>query len=498
MPDASGAAVARRVVAGIDQGTTGTRTSLYDEDGRLLASAYQRSRTTHPAPGWDEQDPEELIDAVTGTLAGALAQIDGAELAAVGIANQGESVVAFDRRDGRPLSPAVLWSDRRSAPLVEEVRGSDGQAVLEERSGLPLDPYFSASKLAWLQRNLPAVRAAARAGRLAAGTLDSFFLYRLSRGAAFVTDPSTAARTQLMDLRSRRFDPDCAAVYGLDPAILPEVTPTVTAGVPSTLGAPVTASVCDQPAALAAIGAISAGQLKVTYGTGCFVEANAGAAAPRPGGGLMPIVAWELPGGAATYAVEGGVLTAATAVDWLVSVGLAASVQEVDRLAAAGEPGAVMFLPAFSGLAAPWWRPAATGTFSGLRASTRREDLACAVLEGIAQRVADVLDAVEATQGLPEEVRVDGGLAASEPLLQLQADLIGRPVLVAAEREGTAAGAAGLAAIGAGLLDLEGLAARARFERRVEPATSADRRAERRARWREFVTATAALDAGLR
>lgn len=298
-----------RVFAGIDQGTTGTRTNLYDTEGRFCATAYRRTTTRHPAPGWNEQDGEELLESIETTLAEAMDQVGGAELAAIGLANQGETVIAFDRQSGKSLSPAILWSDRRTSSIVEEVKGTSGQKVLERITGLPLDPYFSASKIAWMHRNIAAVREASDAGRLAVGTLDSFFIFRLSDDRVFVTDPSTASRTQLMDLQSRRFDNECAKVYDIDLRELPDIVPTVPAeGFPSRLGAPIAASICDQQAALAAIGAIHPGEIKVTYGTGCFIEANAGERVVRPMAGLMPTFGWELASGALAYAIEGGVL----------------------------------------------------------------------------------------------------------------------------------------------------------------------------------------------
>ncbi len=484
-----------RVFAGIDQGTTGTRTNLYDVDGHFLATSYRRTTTTHPAPGWNEQDAEELLDTIASTLAEALAKVDGAELAGIGLANQGESCVAFDRATGRPLSPAILWSDRRSSAIVEAVAGTPGQKTLESVSGLPLDPYFSASKIAWMHRNIEAVKEASREKRLAVGTLDSFFLFRLSEGKAFVTDPSTGSRTQLMDLDKLRFDEGCTAVYGYDLQELPEIIPTVPAeGIPTTLGAPIRASICDQQSALAAIGATQTGEIKVTYGTGCFIEANVGPVAVRPGSGLMPTFGWQLASGPLAYAIEGGDFSAGTAIDWIVSLGLAKSGPELDKLAERAVLGETMFLPAFTGIGAPWWRPGAAGVFSGLRASTRPEELCLAVLEGIAQRVADVLEAVSEVQPIPDEVRVDGGVSASDILLQMDADLTGRRIVAAVEREGTAAGAAGFAAIGAGELDLAGLGARARFERAFEPRLSEAERLERRDLWRKFVLATRALD----
>lgn len=486
---------AQRVFAGVDQGTTGTRTSLFDARGRRVATSYRRSRTRHPRPGWDEQDGDELVDAIRTTLADALASLGDARLAGIGIANQGESVIAFDRRDGRVLSPAILWSDRRGSALVHSLAGGDTQALLERTTGLPLDPYFSASKLAWMLRELESVREAARAGRLALGTLDAFFLFRLSEGRAFATDPSTASRTGLMDLARRRFDPACLEAWDIDARLLPEVGPTAMAEpVPSVLGAPIMASICDQQAALAAIGAVRPGEVKVTHGTGSFVELNAGSEPPRPRGGLMPTVAWELPSGEVAYAVEGGVFTAAVAVDWLVSLGLARDAAEVDALAHDVADTEALFLPSFNGVGAPWWREGAAGVFAGLRASTTRAELARAVLAGIAHRVTDVLDAMDGQLLLAGPVRVDGGLSRSATLLELEASLSGRTLNASVEREGTAAGAAAFAAIAAGELDVPELGARAQFDAPVEPRLCERERAAERSRWRAFLEATRNLD----
>lgn len=486
----------RAVYAGIDQGTTGTRTSLYNEQGALVGTAYRRSRTVHPRPDWDEQDGNMLVEAIRGTLAAALAHAGDVKLAAIGLANQGESVIAFDRITGEPLSPAILWSDRRGAELVDDVAGTAGQELLEQSTGMPLDPYFSASKIAWMYRHLESVQAAAGAGRLAVGTLDTFFIHRLTDGAVYITDPSTASRTQLMNLDTRRWDPGCAEVYGLESGALPEIVSTITpAPIPTVLGAPLSATVCDQPAALAAIGGINAREVKVTHGTGCFVEANVGPEPLRPEHGLMPITGWELPDGAASYAIEGGVFAAATAVNWLVELGIASNASEVSALAARASAGSVpRFLPGFTGVGAPWWRPAAAGVLSALRSSSGRSEIAASVLDGIAQRVVDILESVDAEQGLPKQVRVDGGLSASQWLLQREADLSGVPIVAACEREGTAAGAAGFAAIGMDALDLEGMLERAPLRDPVEPSIGADERMARRQEWRAFVAATEALD----
>lgn len=491
-----------RVWAGIDQGTTSTRTNLYDDAGHCVATARRRSHTAHPLPGWDEQDGDALVTAIEETVREAVASVPGAELAGIGLANQGESVIAFNRLTGAPLSKAILWSDRRAGTIVDRVAGTPAAARVEEVTGLRLDPYYSAARIAWALLNLPEVAAASADGTLAIGTLDTFFIHRLAHGA-YVTDPSTGSRTQLMSLDDLRFDPECAAAFGIDAALLPEIVDTVfTEPLPTTLGAPLYASATDQLAALAALGAISPGDTKMTYGTGCFIDTNVGAQPCRPGHGLMPTYAWTIPAEPKAWAIEGGVFSAATAVDWFVGLGLAENASHVATLAAscrAAEDFELrmqhpMFLPSFTGIGAPWWRSDAAGVLAGLRASSDRQDLAFAVLDGIAQRVADVVDAVDAELGMPATLRADGGLSVNRTLMQRQADLCGRPIAIADHHDNTAAGAAGLAAIGAGELDLGGLAARARFSCTMEPMLPEEQRVPERARWRAFVDASTSLD----
>jgi glycerol kinase len=484
----------RGIFAGIDQGTSGTRTNLYDEEGRLLASAYETIATTHPQSGWDEQDGDQLVATIHSTLRDAMSKVGDAHLVSIGLANQGESIIAFDRVTRRPLAPAIVWSDRRSSHLIEEYKLRTEGAMVEHRTGLPLDPYFSAGKMSWLLSNSTDVANADAAGTLAIGTLDSFFIATLTDGRYFVTDPSTASRTQLMDLDSRQLDPECASFFGIAMGTLAEVIPTVPSQmIPSGLGAPIGALVCDQQAALLALGAINPGDLKVTYGTGAFIEMNVGAEAVRPGGGLMPTCAWELSSGARAYAIEGGVFCAATAVDWLVSLGVASSAAELSRIAETATEDSTHFLPAFTGLGAPWWRPSATGVIAGLRASSGRAEIAAAVFTGVAQQVADVIEAIGSIRNLPPVITVDGGLSQSAFLLQRQADLLGRPVVTSSQGEATAAGAAGLAAIGAGALDLPTLASRATRNRVFEPSIGEDQRQSIRADWKSFVQATEGL-----
>ncbi|MGH3583624.1 MAG: FGGY-family carbohydrate kinase, partial [Mycobacterium sp.] len=319
----------------------------------------------------------------------------------------------------------------------------------------------------------------------------------------FLTDPSTASRTQLMDLDALQYDPQVAAAFGIDTGWLPTIVDSVLPEpVPTKLGAPLYANAVDQLAALAALGAINPGDTKITYGTGCFVETNVGAQPCRPGHGLMPTYGWTVPGEPKAWAVEGGVFSAATAVDWLVSLGLAPTAENVGALA--GNSAAAtdhhlrmenpLFLPSFTGIGAPWWRPEATGVLSNLRASTTASDIAYAVCDGIAHRVADIVDALDAELGRAVTLRADGGLSNNPLLMQRQADLCGRPIAVADHQDNTAAGVAGLAAIGSGDLDLAALAARVRFSHTVDPVLDIDDRTIERARWNAFVTATVALD----
>jgi glycerol kinase len=292
-------------------------------------------------------------------------------------------------------------------------------------------------------------------------------------------------------------------VFGVNLDMLPTIVDTVFAEpLPTTLGAPLYANAADQLAAMAALGAVSPGDTKMTYGTGCFIDTNVGATPRRPGHGLMSTYAWTIPGEPKAWAIEGGVFSAATAVDWLVGLGLAESASQVGEFASQAAAAAdsdlrlqhPLFLPSFTGVGAPWWRADAAGVFAGLRASTTRQDLCFAVLDGIAQRVADVIDAVDGELGTAATLRADGGLSANRTLMQRQADLCGRPIAIADHHDNTAAGIAGLAAIGAGELDLAGLAARAKFTHTVEPTLGVSQRATERARWHEFIAATVALD----
>jgi glycerol kinase len=468
------------LLIGIDEGTTAVKAVLYDEQLTPLREARRRKRSAHPRPGWVEQDPVEILDAVVDAVAELLAEAPG-EIVGCGLDHQGESVLAWDGETGEPRSPVVVWQDKRQAELLKEL----DEEEIRARSGLPLDPYFSAGKYAWLLRNGLEVTPSLRLGNV-----DAWLTDRL--GAGFATDASTASRTQLHRLGDAGWDPWLCERFGVPGDALPPVGDSV--GALGTLrherwpvDLPLTARVVDQQAALAGAGCVSAGLVKATYGTGVFVLAHVGDEVPEAAGGLLPTAAWRI-GGRTEYALDGGVFAAGEMLEWLCrELGLAAEPAALGELARGAESAdGVRILPGITGVGAPWWKPDARGTIAGLTAGTRRAQVARAALEGIAWRVADVLAAVRETVSA-ETLRVDGGLTNEPALLQLQADAIGVPV----ERglaDATAAGAAALAAVGAGLLaSVADIAALIPTTDRVEPRRDAAWREREHEAWRRFV-----------
>ncbi len=483
------------LLVGLDVGTTGIVACLYDEQLTPLAEVRRRVATRHVGPGRQEQDAEALLRDAAACVHELLAGRDAATVAGIGLDHQGESVVAWDARDGRPLSPLVLWSDQRGADILDAV---DASVLL--RSGLPADPYFSASKMAWLCREEPAVAAAARGGYLHLGTLDAFLVDRL--GGPYRTDLSTASRTQLLALGGTCWDPALLDAFGLDPRCLPE--PGASFGRLGSLHhpswpapLPLRAQLVDQQAALAGSGCLTPGAVKATYGTGAFVLAHAGTSVPAATGGLLPTVAWS-DGTTVTYAMDGGVFTAGALLEWLSSgLGLASDPAGLCSLAAdVADSAGVRVLPALAGLGAPWWRPGARGVVAGLHGGVTAGHLARAALEALAQRVADILDELdeldEPTVPLPA-LRVDGGLSRDDLLLQLQADAAGRPVQRTVA-DATARGAALLAAVGAGVIeDVTAAASAVTVGPPIRPQRDAASRGRERATWRDWVAAAGAL-----
>ena len=482
-----------RLILGIDEGTTAVKAALFDEQLRPVREARRDKRMRHPQPGWDEQDGEEVLAAVVDAVVELLADPPG-EVVACGLDHQGESVLAWDRETGAPLSPIVVWSDKRSQEVLDRL--ADAEDEVKERSGLPFDPYFSAAKLAWLLEHDEGVAKAREAGTLRMGTVDSFLCDRL--GAGFATDASTASRTQLHALGTPGFDPWLCERFGVPIDVLPDVRATVgelgTLRHPSwPIELPLCGQVVDQQAALAGSGAVVPGRVKATYGTGVFILAHVGDEVPRPAGGLLPTVAWRI-GDRTEYAIDGGVFSAGAMLEWLCrELGVATTPAALGELARTVEDSAgARVLPALSGIGAPWWRPEARAVLAGLHGGTTGANVARAALEGIAWRVADVVAAIRDTVEVAE-LRVDGGLTNEPLMLELQADAIGAPV-AAGGADATVAGSAALAAVGAGVLgSLAEAAELLPVDRRVEPRRDEPWRTAEHERWRAFVTAAAAL-----
>jgi len=473
------------VLIGVDQGTSGTRTVAFDERLRPLAEAYRPARVRHPQPGWIEKDAAETVTTVADSVAEVLGRVEGAEVAGVGLDNEGETAVAWDADSGAPLAPAVVWGCRRSQPIVDrlEERG-DGPAI-ERLSGLPLDPYFSATKMRWLAEHSPAVAEAAAGGRLRMGTLDAYLTERLGDGAR--TEPSTAARTQLQGLRAPGdWDDRLLKLHGVERGWLATVGDSC-GELGSLCGVPLRAMLVDQTASLAGHGCVREGMVKATYGTGIFALQHAGAEPPEVAG-LLPVVAWGS-AGAAAYALDGGVFSAGTVMQWLRDgLGAIADAAESETLAGSvPDTGGVHFLPALAGLGAPWWLPEARASFGGITAGTTRAHLVRAALDALCFRVRDIVDALPQR---PSMLRVDGGLTANGYLVQRQADVLGIPVLVAAVAETTALGAAAMAGVGAGLFGLDDVPALVSGGRTVEPQDSARAEADYAA-WRAWAEVAA-------
>jgi glycerol kinase len=474
------------LLLGIDEGTSAVKAILFDEQLRPLREARREKALGHPRPGWVEQDPEEVLDAVVGAAGELLADAEGEEIVC-GLDHQGESVLAWDAESGRALTPIVTWQDKRSQEVLDRLERSGAAGEVRELSGMPLDPYFSAGKMTWLLEHDEAVAAARERGALRLGTVDAFLCDRL--GAGFHTDPSTASRTQL---GAPSWDARLLEIFGVPAEALPPIVDTV--GEIGTLRheswpreLPLRARCVDQQAALAGAGCVEAGLTKATYGTGVFVLAHVGDERPAPIGGLLPTVAWSVDG-AVEWALDGGVFTAGALLDWLSrDLGLAADPPALAAAAASVEDaGGVRVLPALAGVGAPWWRPGARGVIAGLTAGVRPAHVARAALESIAWRVADIVEVVREHAPV-DALRVDGGLTRDPLLLRLQADAAGAPVERGAV-DATAAGAAALAAVGAGLWpSTASIAERVPVGERVEPERDDGWRRQAHADWRTFV-----------
>jgi glycerol kinase len=466
------------VILGIDQGTTGTRACLVADDLTIDRAAYAAHAQHTPGAGMIEHDAAEIWACTVGVMREVLAAGDRPD--AIAIANQGETVMIWHAETGEPLHRALVWQDTRTEAALGKLAGERDR--ITELTGLRLDSYFSASKLAWLLDHVPGARALAAAGKLRAGTLDTWLIDRLTAGAVFATDASTAARTLLCETRSCTWSDELCALFDVPRSILPEIRDT-DAGFGEHEGIPIVASLVDQPAAMLGQGCVDRGDIKATFGTGCFVYANMGERRPERPAGTLGTVAWRR-GGATTYALDGGVLAFGTAVDWLKGLPLA-----VDDIALSARTD-VACVPALVGLGAPHWDRLARGAWLGLSAATSREDLVAAAAEGLCCRVVEVVRAIERDSGIAVGMlRADGGLARSQALMQRVADLLGAPVEVAEEEESTAVGACAMAALRIGRISLDDIRSRrARGQARFEPRITAD---ERGTRLERFVRALA-------
>lgn len=491
----------------IDQGTTGSTALVMDVDGRTLGQATKEFPQHFPSPGLVEHDPDEIWQSVVSAVQEALraSGIDGKAIAAIGITNQRETTMVWDRSTGRSIHPAIVWQDRRTADRCAELVREGRQAQVCASTGLVLDPYFSGTKLEWLLDNVAGARRRAEAGELAFGTVDSYLVWRLTGGTVHATDVTNASRTMLMNLRTLAWDEPMCELLRVPRGVLPEIVESagriaVTAwqeAVPA--GIPVTGIAGDQQAALFGQACFGEGEAKCTYGTGAFVLVNTGPRAIPSRFGLLTTVAWKI-ANEVTYALEGSAFVAGAAVQWLRDgLGLIRTAAEIEALAreVSGSEG-VVFVPALAGLGAPYWDPAARGALLGLTRGTRAAHVARAVLEGIGFEVDDLVRAMADDLGRPlSKLRVDGGAAANELLMQFQADISEVTVERPAELQSTARGAAMLAGIGVGLLrDKEQAGRMAEAQRSFRCSMERSVREQHRARWVEAVQRTVSRAAG--
>jgi len=487
-------------IIAIDQGTTSSRAMLFDEACHPGATAQRELAQIYPRPGWVEHDAEEIWRDTLGTLRDVLAQGNVApdRVAAIGITNQRETVVLWDRRTGEPLHNAIVWQDRRTAAACDALRKAGNEPDLQARTGLLLDPYFSATKLAWLLDNADGARARAERGELAAGTIDCFLLWRLTGGRSHATDPTNAARTLLFNIHTQDWDNDLLRLFDIPRAILPEVLDSAadfgeTDATLTGTAVPVRAILGDQQAATVGQACFTPGSAKCTYGTGCFALLNTGATPLSSNNRMLTTVAYRLDG-KATYALEGSIFIAGAVVQWLRDgLHLFASAEESESLARDARPDSpVVMVPAFTGLGAPYWDSGARGAIYGLTRDTGPAEIVHAALTAVCHQTRDLLEAMRADGApLPATLRVDGGMARNDWFLQHLSDLLGTAVERPTDTETTAHGAAYFAGMRQGLYPPpEAMETRWERERRFEPTMDDATRDETYARWKDAIRRT--------
>jgi glycerol kinase len=487
-----------QAVLALDQGTTGSTALVFARDGTVLSRAYVELTQHYPQPGWVEHDPEEIWTTALAVAGRALAAagIGPGDLVAIGITNQRETTVVWDRATGVPVYPAIVWQSRQTATICEQLKAAGNERLIRERTGLVVDAYFSGTKIRWILDTVPGARARAESGELAFGTIDTWLLWNLTGGRVHATDPTNASRTLLFDIHRRQWDPELLRILGVPASLLPEVRPSASVfghtvavgGVPA--GVPIAGIAGDQQAALFGQGCWRPGMAKNTYGTGCFVMMSLGSKHPISAGGLLTTAACD-PSGAPAYALEGSIFIAGAAIQWLRDelrlIATAAESESVARSVA--DTGGVYIVPAFAGLGAPYWDMNARGAVVGLTRGSNRAHLVRATLESIAYQTRDVIEAMNRDSGVPiRELRVDGGAAANDFLMQFQADLLGVTVERPALLDTTAAGVAFLAGLAVGFWrSPEEVAGARRRERLFEPRMREGERARLYAGWREAV-----------
>ena len=482
-------------ILALDQGTTSSRAILFAHDGSVVHVAQREYTQIFPKPGWVEHDPNEIWSSQIAVATEVLgrAQLRPRDIAAVGITNQRETTIIWDRATGRPIHNAIVWQDRRTSEICDRLKTDGYEALVRDRAGLVIDAYFSGSKIKWLLDNVPGARARAEKGELAFGTVDSWLVWQLTSGRTHITDVSNASRTMLFNIQTMAWDDELLRMLDVPRSLLPEVKDSseVYGHVSTSLGlgeVAIAGIAGDQQAALFGQMCVAPGMSKNTYGTGCFLLQNTGTSAAVSTNKLISTVAWRIKG-RTEYALEGSIFIGGAVVQWVRDgLKLIDSAPEIEDLAASvSDNGDVYLVPAFAGLGAPHWDPYARGTIVGVTRGTTGGHIARAALESIAYQVNDILEAIHADSGVAlRELRVDGGAAANNTLMQFQADLLGVPVLRPAVTETTALGAAYLAGLAVGFWSsVEELAGQWRTERRFEPQMSRDAANTLRDRWRE-------------